>query len=148
MAAGLFRPEALAPAGGVPGSCPLHRFYQLARTLFFAAQSARMCGRPAFAALVIVPAASAGLLERQAASFAAEVLLPEHAGKVAVAHYEELARIMNASGDEGAAEAGAFVAGLLPAAPPPARTEAARELRRRAEAERRARRAASRGRVQ
>ena len=49
VAAGLFRPEALAPAGSVPGSCPLHRFYQLARTLFFAAKSAQVRGQPAFA---------------------------------------------------------------------------------------------------
>jgi hypothetical protein len=148
VAAGLFRPEALVPAGGEPGSCPLHRFSQLARTLLFAARSAQVSGRADFAALVIAPAATAGLLERQTSTFAAQVLLPEHAGRIAVAHYERLVRIMCASGDAQAAAVGSFVTGLLPAPPPPARTETARELRRRAEAERRARRAASRHRVQ
>ena len=150
VAAGLFRPEALAPGKGEPGSCPLHRFYQLARTLFFAVRSAQLSGRRESAALVIAPAATAGLLERQTAVFAAEVLLPEHAGRVAVVHYERLAEVMLASADQEAVAVGAFVAGLLPVAPSaPPRAETARDLRRRAEAERRARRhAGPHGRVQ
>ena len=139
-AAGLFRPEALAPGPAEPGSCVLHRYYQLARTLLFAAERARASGRREAAALVVAPAATAGALERQTAAFAGEVLLPALAGRVAVAHYEDLVRLLVSSGDARAAEAGAFVAGLLPSqAPPPVRTETARELRRRAEAARRRR---------
>ena len=149
VAARLFRAEALLPGAGEPGSCPLHRFQQLARTFLFAARCAQLQGKPRFAALVLAPAATSGLLERQTAAFAAEVLLPTHAGRVAAAHYEQLAGVLRASGDVEAAAAGAFVEGLLPVPSPPARTKTARELRRGAEAARRARlRAARRGRVQ
>jgi len=169
VAAGLFRPEALAPGPGDPGSCPLHRSCQLARTLLYArvlagpaaagratasagrtgpaAAEGRPAARRRFAALVIAPQATAGVLERQTAAFAAGVLLPEHAGRVAVAHYEGLVRLLQDCGDARAQAVGAFVAGLLPAAGPPpasaprpAREQTARELRRRAEARRRARR--------
>jgi hypothetical protein len=157
VAAGLFRPEALAPGPGEPGSCALHRQYQLARTLLYAkatagepdapaaqggsaaAKVAPARGRRRFAALVLAPAATAGLLERQTAAFAADVLPPEHAGRVAVAHYEGLVRLLLACGDPEAAAVGEFIAALLPPAPAPARTQTARELRRRAEAERRRR---------
>ncbi len=159
VAAGLFRPEVLTPGPAEPGTCPLHRHYQLARTLLYAGALAGWAadqrrtapvatapagaeGRRRFAALVIAPAATAGLLERQTAAFAAGVLLPAHAGRVAVAHYEGLARLLRSCGDPQAAAAGAFVAALLPPAPPPARAETVRELRRRAEAGRRARRRA------
>jgi hypothetical protein len=87
------------------------------------------------------PAATAGLLERQTAAFAG-ALLPEHAGRVAVAHYEGLVRLLQTCAGEEARAVGAFVAGLLPAAAAAPRTTTARELRRRAVAERRARGAA------
>jgi hypothetical protein len=148
VAAGLLRPELLAPGPGVPGSCPLHRQSQLARTLLYAkalaewrASPRRAPGGREFAALVIAPAATAGLLERQTAAFAG-ALLPEHAGRVAVAHYEGLVRLLQTCAGEEARAVGAFVAGLLPAAAAAPRTTTARELRRRAVAERRARGAA------
>jgi hypothetical protein len=154
VARGVFRPHALAPGQGAPGSCPLHRYGQLARTLLFATEAARRSGRREFAALVIAPAATAGLLQRQTAAFAGEVLLPQHAGRVAVAHYEDLARLLDTCGDARLAAVGAFVAALLPVAGPAdgaasgptgatgasGRRETARESRRRAEAARRARR--------
>jgi hypothetical protein len=134
----LFRPQALAPQR--PGDkCPLRTPYQLARTLLFAAECARRDERPCFAALVLVPAAAAALVERQAADFVAATLLPEHAGRVAVVHYERLVELLLASGDRRAAGVGSFLAARLPAAPAsPPRTETVRDLRRRAESERRA----------
>jgi hypothetical protein len=125
-----------------PGDrCPMNRFYQLARNLFFAAEYARTSGRAHFAVLTIAPAATAATVEKQVATFAQEVLRPEHAGRVAVVHYERLAELLMSCGDEAAADVGRFVAARLPAAPvAPPRTTTARELRRRAETARQARR--------
>ncbi len=144
LAAPLFTPEALAYRDE-PGNCPLNRFYQLARNLLFAAECARLGGKPHFAALCLVPAATAERVERQTLEMRCDVLRPEHAGRVATLHYERLAVLMTTCGDEATAAAGRFVAARLPS--PPAgqpRRETVRELRRRAEAERRARRKARR----
>jgi hypothetical protein len=122
-------------------TCALRTHSQLARTLLFAAACAQRDGRPFFAALTLVPAAAAEVVERQTAAFAADTLSPGHAGRVAVLHYERLVGLFEASGDPRAASVGTFLAARLPAAPAaPPRTETVRELRRRAEAERRARR--------
>jgi hypothetical protein len=121
------------------GSCPLDHFYQLARNLFFAAELARRTGRPHFGALGIAPAVTAEVIEAQAAAFRDEVLLPEYAGRVGVTHYERLVKELSVSGDEAAAAVGRFVASRLPAPPVPRRTQTARELRKQAEAKRKAR---------
>jgi hypothetical protein len=134
----LFRNEALGPSRE-PGSCVLNRSYQLARTLFFAAELARTTNRPHFGALGIAPAATAEVIEAQVATFSDHVLLREHAGRVGVAHYERLVKELLESGDEAAAAVGRFVASRLPAPPAPRRTQTARELRKQAEAERKAR---------
>jgi hypothetical protein len=161
VAAGAFRDEALRPSAGEPGSCPLHRHFQLARTLLFARALAapmpaagpseqragrRACARRDFAALVVAPGATAGLLSRLVNGFAATTLRPEQAGRVAVAHYEDLVRLLAESGDPRAAALAGFVSGLLPHASVPVggRSPTARDLRRSAEAERRARRADAR----
>jgi hypothetical protein len=133
-----FRWQALQPAADV-GSCPLNRWYQLARTLFFAAELARLSDRPRFGALGIMPAATAKVVEEQAAGFKDEALLPEHAGRVAIAHYERLVEGLLESGDEAAAAVGRFVASRLPAPSATRRTQTARDLRKQAEAERKAR---------
>jgi hypothetical protein len=136
----LFAERALAPQEP-DETCPLNRSYQLARNLFFAAECARLQSKPHFAALGLAPAATAEVIERQVADFQRDVLGIEHAGRVAVAHYETLVGNLLRCGDEAAADVGRFVAALLPAPPAvPRRTETSRELRRRAEAERRARR--------
>lgn len=132
-----------------PGSCPLHRFGQLARTLFFAAELARRreaedglpAGTVSFAALVMAPAATAAGLERRVAAFRAGVLTPRVAGRVAMVHYERLADLLLA-GSPDAARVGRFLSAKLQAArpaapdsPPPAgppRTQTVRELARRA----------------
>jgi hypothetical protein len=67
------------------------------------------------------------------------VLLPEHAGRVGVAHYELLVEELLGSGDEVATAVGRFVAARLPAPPAPQRMQTARELRKLAEANRKAR---------
>ena len=139
VAAGLFRPRALEPATEA-GSCPLDRFYQLSRNLFFAAELARRTGRPQFAALAIAPAATAGVIEGQVAACRDDVLLAEHADRVGVTHYERLVEGLSESGDEAAAAVGRFVASRLPSlAAGACRTQTACELRKQAEAERRAR---------
>lgn len=134
VAAGLFRPERLNPAAGEPGSCPLHRHFQLARNLLFAARYAELRGKRLFAALMIAPRASAELLEAQTAAFAQDVLSPALVGRVGVAHYELLVALLASCGEARAAAVGAFVSGLLPVPAPRVRAETARELRRRAEA--------------
>jgi hypothetical protein len=122
-------------------TCALNRHYQLARNLFFAAEYARATGREHVAVLAIAPAATAGVVERQVATFGAQVLRPEHARRVATVHYERLVELLLGCGDEEAAAVGRFVAARLPALPAsPPRTETVRELRRRVEADRRARR--------
>lgn len=138
VAAGLFSPAALAERQDV-GSCPLNRFYQLARCLFFAAEAARQGGRRHFGALGIAPAATAPPIEAQTAAFAAGVLRPAHAGRVAVVHYETLAAALAESDDPRAQAVGRFVADRLPAPLAPARTGTVRELRKQAEAARRRR---------
>lgn len=132
----LFAPQALAEGSEV-GSCPLHRFYQLARSLFFAAEWARLGGQQHFGALGIAPAATAATIERQAREFAAGALLPQHAGRVAIVHYESLVAVMAAAGDERAQAVARFVGDRLPPAQAPARTTSVRELRLATEAARR-----------
>ncbi len=136
VAARLFLDAATAEGDEV-GSCALARPYQLARDLFFAAELARRGGKPRFAALVVAPAATAAVVTAQTAAFAADVLRPEHAGRVAVVHYEALSALLLASGDAHAEAVGRFVAERLPAPRPAARSVPVRELRRRAEAARR-----------
>ena len=138
VAGRLFRPATLQ-ASAETGSCALQRSYQLARNLFFAAELARSTDRPHFGALGIAPAATAEVIEAQVAAFGAEALLPEHAGCVGVVHYERLVDELLASGDKAAAAVGHFVASRLPVPPAPRRTQTVRELRRQAEAERKAR---------
>jgi len=100
----LLQPAALA-YGREPGSCPLQRSFQLARTLFFAAEAARQretaAGRPPgtvfFAAVAAVPEATAAPIERQVAELRDE-LLPAFTGRLAAVHYERLAQILCAGG--------------------------------------------------
>jgi len=154
VAARLFRPEALE-YGGEPATCPLLPHYQLARTLFFAAEAARYLpeessDHPAaesgdhipaesaahFAAVVLAPRATAARLERQVAAFRRDVLRPELADHVALALYDDLARLLRSSGDPAAADVGRFLAARLPESPArPPRTQTVREMK--AEAARR-----------
>ena len=136
VAARLFGEQAMT-YGTAPGSCPLNRYYQLARNLFFAAELAQCTGRTHFAALGSAPAGKADAVEAEAAGFRQHVLRPEHAGRVAVTHYERLVESLLESGDEAAAAVGRFVAARLPAPPAPRRTQTVRELRKEAEARRR-----------
>jgi hypothetical protein len=139
VATRLFSEQAMT-YGGAPGSCPLNRYYQLARNLFFAAELAQGTGRRHFAALGITPAGKADVIDAQAAAFRQHMLLPQHAGRVAVTHYERLVESLLESGDEAAADVGRFIAGRLPSPPAaPRRTQSARELRKEAEAQRRRR---------
>jgi len=101
VAARLFTDAALTQRSDV-GSCPLARPYQLARNLFFAAELARLGGKPYFAAVSIAPAAAAATITAQTAAFAAGVLRTQHAGRVVVAHYETLVALLLASGDAAA----------------------------------------------
>lgn|GEM_PF-6094453 len=146
VAARLFRPEALAH-GDEPASCPLLPHYQLARTLFLAAEWARRRGaggieRPErrashFAALVVAPRATAAKLERQVAAFRRDVLLPRYADHLRLAFYDDLAELLTSGGDPAAADVGRFLAARLPAPPAgPPRTRTVREMK--AEARRRA----------
>lgn len=143
----LLRPGLDEGPGGAPRCTPA-RYHQLVRTLFFAAEAARhreealrLPRRSAFyAALVMAPAATAGLLERQVAELRSELLLPEHAARAGLLHYESLADALLEHGGEAAA-VGRFLAAKLAAAGPAAasataagpRHETVRELRRRAE---------------
>ncbi len=114
----LLQPAALA-YGREPGSCPLQRSFQLARTLFFAAEAARRrettAGRPPgtvfFAAVAAVPAATADPIERQVAELRGK-LLAAFNGRLAAVHYELLAQILSAGGPR-TAPIGRFLAAKL-----------------------------------
>lgn len=91
----------------VTGTCPFRDSnFQLMRNVLFAASS----GAPAWATLAIVPSRVSAVVQKQAAVFRDQVLLPEYWSHLAVATYEDLVEVLRASRFEQSQRLGEFLA--------------------------------------
>ena len=94
-----FRPEVFR-IQSKGSACPLRNGnYQLMRNFLFSVAFARKMGIEIYGVVTIAPAVNSLLLTEQIEEFRIQVLLPEHANRIAHVTYEQYADSLRATGD-------------------------------------------------
>jgi hypothetical protein len=105
----LFREDVFTEQA-VTGTCPFRdSSFQLMRNVLFAASS----GAASWATLAIVPSRVSSVVQKQAAAFRDQILLPDYRSHLAVATYEDLIEVLCASRFEQSQRLGEFLAARI-----------------------------------